>query len=227
MDLRYREFDTPGDLEDEAYALLHHALMSPLGKRALMLTGGSTPFGIYAALQASCETSDPGVTVFLSDDRYVSLDSSSSNTGRLQPMLKALEVKSLMPPANDGTSGVSRAAEQYSQSLDTILGDVAPLAFPLGVLGLGADGHVAGLFNDAHLSTAAERSAIAVERPDGMQGITVTPDVLCRAERIVFWVTGPEKRDAVEALRHYPETVVAGRALANAGLVELWFSPSA
>ena len=44
----------------------------------------------------------------------------------------------------------------------------------LGLLGLGPDGHTAGLFSAGDLDRGRDRLAVSVHRPDGMDGITVT-----------------------------------------------------
>ncbi len=222
MNLIYRELATRAALEREALALLKEAFFAPSSApRALMLTGGSTPFGVYAALAAAGGRAADGLHVFLSDDRHVPLDSRESNYGRLSPTLDALGVSERL--FIDPAVPVAVAAERYDRALDALLG--GDMAFPLGILGLGSDGHVASLFSVAHVKEAAGHRAIAVRRPDGMNGVSTTPSVLCAARRLVFWVAGPEKREAVEALRHKPSSIPAGLALAAAPLVELWYTP--
>ena len=222
MNLIYREFTARAELEAAALALLREALAAPApAPRALMLTGGSTPFGVYTRLAASGARAADGVHVFLSDDRHVPLASPDSNYGRLRPTLDALGVENRLfidpavPPAV--------AAERYDRALGGIIGE---MAFPLGILGLGADGHLAALFSPAHLTDGEGHRAIAVKRPDGMNGVSATPAVLCAAQRLVFWVAGPGKRQAVDALRYQPSRIPAGLALDAAPLVELWYAPS-
>ena len=222
MNLIYREFAARTDLEAEALALLKHAFCdSSPAPRTLMLTGGSTPFGVYAALAATGMRAADGVHVFLSDDRHVPLESAESNYGRLCPTLDALGVRERL--CIDPAVPVAIAAERYDRALGELLD--GGVAFPLGILGLGADGHVASLFSPAHLKDAAGHRAIAVRRPDGINGISATPSVLCSAARLVFWVAGPEKRAAVQALRHNPSSIPTGLALAAAPSVELWYTP--
>ncbi len=223
MNLIYREFAKRAELEAAALALLKEAFCTPSpAPRALMLTGGSTPFGVYAALAATGGRASDGVHVFLSDDRHVPLESAESNYGRLCPTLDALGVQERL--FIDPSVPVAVAAERYDRALGELLD--GGVAFPLGILGLGADGHVASLFSAAHLKDADGHRAIAVRRPDGMNGISVTPPILCAARRLVFWVAGPEKRQAVEALRLKPSSIPAGLALAAAPSVELWYTPA-
>jgi 6-phosphogluconolactonase/glucosamine-6-phosphate isomerase/deaminase len=79
----------------------------------------------------------------------------------------------------------------------------------LGLLGLGADGHTASLFNQEQLSQARGKLAIAVDRPDGLQGISVTPEVLSRVAQPVFLVTGADKHAIVEDFLRSDSALVA------------------
>jgi len=64
------------------------------------------------------------------------------------------------------------------------------------LLGMGADAHVGALFPG---SPALEETALAavVDRPDGMQGVTLTPTAMLSARRIILLVTGEAKAEAV------------------------------
>jgi len=220
--MEYREFLSKQELEEAGLALLEHAFcQGDPTPRAIMLTGGSTPFGIYQALGAKGVKADPGVHVYLSDERYVPLETGDSNYGRMRGMLDAVGVQhrsvvdSAVPPAV--------AASRYAQDMSRLIDKQMPL--PLGILGLGGDGHVASLFNREQIARAKGHLAVAVNRPDGMTGISLTPDMLCRISRLVFWVCGPTKADAVDALLRRPEEIPAGLALSGAKEIALWYSP--
>lgn len=222
MQLIYREFNTLNTFDDAAVALLEDALSAPApSPRAIMLTGGTTPFGVYAKVAARGIRAASGVNVLLSDERYVPMTSPLSNYGRVRPFLDAVGVKHCIFP--DATQPLEVATEGYGRALASLLD--GGISFPLGILGLGADGHVAALFNGDQIEQSRGRWAMAVNRPDGMAGISATPSVLCAARRLVFWVTGPGKRDAVEALRTDPRRIPAGLALDAACCVELWYVP--
>jgi 6-phosphogluconolactonase/glucosamine-6-phosphate isomerase/deaminase len=220
--MELREFASRAALEEAGLHLLEEALCGETGsRRGVMLTGGSTPFGVYAALANKSLKADSGVHVFLSDERYVPIDTGDSNYGRMKRYLDAIQVQHRavvdcgVPPAV--------AADRYAQSMQKMLDQSVSL--PLGILGLGADGHVAALFNETQIARAKGNLAIAVERPDGMMGISLTPEMLCKISRLVFWVCGASKQDAVDALLHRPHEIPAGVALAEARNVELWYSP--
>jgi 6-phosphogluconolactonase len=220
--MEYREFPSKQALEAEGLALLEHAFcQGDPSARAIMLTGGSTPFGIYQALGARGLKADPDVHVYLSDERYVPLETGDSNYGRMRGMLDLLGIRnrsvvdSSVPPAI--------AAERYANDMAQLM--EKGVALPLGILGLGSDGHVAALFNREQIERAKDQLAVAVHRPDGMTGISLTPKMLCHVSRLVFWVCGASKAAAVEALMQRPEEIPAGLALAGAKDVSLWYSP--
>ena len=220
--MEYREFDKKEALEAAGLTLLKEAFcQGDPAPRAIMLTGGSTPFGVYKALAAQDVKADPGVHVYVSDERYVPLETGDSNYGRMRGMLDSLGVQhrhvvdSTVPPAI--------AASRYAQDMAKLVRQKVSL--PLGILGLGGDGHVAALFHAEQITRAKGELAVAVDRPDGMVGISLSPEMLCKVERIVFWVCGEGKKDAVDALLHRPADIPAGLALTDARHVEVWYSP--
>lgn len=223
MQLSKREFENRGALESAAYQLLESALCESAGERkVIMLTGGSTPFGVYEQLRLSGKRAASGVTVMLSDERYVPIEDETSNYGRMLPMLEALGVDEALHV--DSSVPIAVAASRYEQAVQDVID--SQLSFELGILGLGGDGHVAALFSQEQIDSGKERLAVAVNRPDGMTGISLTPAVLCKFKRLVFWVCGGSKQDAVDALEHEPFRIPAGIALDAAPNVELWYSPS-
>lgn len=219
--IEYREFETKAELEAAGVALLQEAFTAqePL-PRAVMLTGGSTPFGVYHSLADTGIRAEADVHVLLSDERYVPLETGDSNYGRMRGMLDALHVKkrhtvdSSVPPAI--------AAARYASEMAYLVKKKIPIR--LAILGLGGDGHVAALFSADQVKRSYGKYAVAVNRPDGMTGISLSADMLCRAEHIVFWVRGAAKRKAVDALLHKPESIPAGIALDEAKHVSLWYS---
>ena len=218
----YREFSSRQELEAAGLDLLREAFTAPEPlPRAIMLTGGSTPFGIYQALAGTGIQAQAGVHVFLSDERYVPLETGDSNYGRMRSMLDAVgivkryTVDSSVPPAI--------AASRYAADMEGLVAKGIPVT--LAILGLGADGHLAALFSADQIAQAKGKMAVAVNRPDGMTGISLGPDMLCRSGQIVFWVCGEGKRAAVDALLNRPSSIPAGIALDGAQQVSVWYSP--
>ena len=55
-----------------------------------------------------------------------------------------------------------------------------------------------------------------------MQGVSVTRELLARADRIIFLVAGADKREMARRLLKESLTIPAGMAVANNRAVELW-----
>ena len=92
----------------------------------------------------------------------------------------------------------------------------------IGFLGMGDDGHTAGIFTPEQASRETGSLTLHTARPDGMQGISVTPALFQRAEKIILLVTGESKRDIIHTLLNNPKSIPAGIALFNHPDIELW-----
>src|SRR5689334_9601354 len=67
-------------------------------------------------------------------------------------------------------------------------------------LGLGADGHTASLFPGSPLVAERKRDVVVTEPYQGRRRMTLTLPVLNRARRILWIVTGSDKRTALAGL---------------------------
>jgi 6-phosphogluconolactonase/glucosamine-6-phosphate isomerase/deaminase len=94
----------------------------------------------------------------------------------------------------------------------------------LGILGLGADGHLASLFRPEDLRRGGGRYAIAVPRDPGPDRVSVTRELLLLIERLVFLVVGAEKAEVVKRAEHDDPRLTAIQGVRGAKSVELWFS---
>ena len=220
--MEVRRFESYGGLEREALGLLQeHMAMACTEPHAVMLTGGQTPLGLYDHIRQRPFPIGPSLSILISDERYVSVESPESNYGKMVPMLEALGVPDDSIIRVHTELPMAEASERYGQELADFLKSGA---ITLGILGLGADGHVASLFDAEDLALGASRLAMSVRRENGPHRISVTRDLLLQVQRIVFLVAGPEKAAVVEKMRLYPAKVTAGRVLDGAQAVEIWYS---
>jgi 6-phosphogluconolactonase len=187
---------------------------------AVMLSGGTTPLPAYRALGERRIVPATQLRVLFSDDRYVPATSPASNYHQSQPLLLALA----LPPGRvlrvRTELPLAAAAADYAAQLDALL--KAPGGVGLGLLGLGADGHTASLFSAADLERARGQLAIAVQRPDGMSGISVTPRFLAQVREPLFVVAGAGKDDAIRRLIAGDLGLTAWAAVQECAAVELW-----
>jgi 6-phosphogluconolactonase len=192
------------------------------GPSAIMLSGGTTPLPAYRALAHGPLPHDDRLHILFSDERYVPSDSDASNYHRSRPLIDALALppESLLRVRTE--LALEDAAADYEQQLSTLLS--AGLHVGLGLLGLGANGHTASLFNADDIQRARGHYAIAVHRPDGMSAVSVTPDLLTTVREPMFVVAGGGKEDAIRALLAKDPNLPAWRAVQGCTAVELWLS---
>ena len=84
------------------------------------------------------------------------------------------------------------------------------------------DGHTAGFFTPEQAALSEGPLTLYTARPDGMQGVSVTPAFLKRVERLILLVTGESKREIITTLLTEPGSIAAGIALSGHPHVELW-----
>jgi 6-phosphogluconolactonase len=210
--IQLRRFNTREELVVAAADCIGRKLARP---GSLMLSGGSTPYVIYRRLAGTACRVHAGRRIFLSDERMVPLDSPDSNTGNLIPMLQALDCEDRMIRVPISLPA-AQAAEQYGRDLE-------PLEYiDLGLLGMGADGHTAGFFTPEAAAMQSGPLAVHTLRPDGLEGVTVTPALFRRMEKILLLVTGEAKREIILRLLNDPSAIPAGIALAGHPAAELW-----
>jgi 6-phosphogluconolactonase len=218
--LTTRRFPSRGALEAALTERLARAIAFG-GQSAIMLAGGTTPLPAYRALGARALPHDPALRILFSDDRYVPCDSPASNYHQARALLDALHLPQEQILRVRTELPLEQAAADYDRALTRLLAAVGNIG--LGLLGLGAEGHTASLFPDTDLERARGRLAIAVQRPDGMTAVSVTPDLLARVAEPLFVVAGGEKRQAIDALTRQDSHLTAWRAVQGCAKVELWF----
>jgi 6-phosphogluconolactonase len=195
------------------------------GPLALMLSGGNTPLPAYREVARRKPGPAGQLRILYSDDRYVPETSEASNYHQSRPLLDALSLPASAVVRVRTELPLEQAAQDYEAQLAELLRSGARIG--LGLLGLGADGHTASLFRPEDLEKARGRLAIAVQRPDGRAGISVTPDFLAQVSELLFVVAGGGKYDALQAFLRQDRELVALRAVQGCPHVELWLDQEA
>lgn len=190
------------------------------GPPVIMLSGGHTPLPAYREVARRRPPRAGDLTIIYSDDRYVPADSDASNYHATRPLLESLALPEHQILRVRTELPLEDAARDYERRLRALLDSGARLG--LALLGLGPDGHTASLFRPEHLEQSRGRLAIAVQRPDGMQGISVTPDFLRNVTDPLFAVAGGGKHDAIAAFMRQDPDLIAMRAVAGCPRVQLW-----
>ncbi|HMP88761.1 MAG TPA: 6-phosphogluconolactonase [Kiritimatiellia bacterium] len=190
------------------------------GPVAIMLAGGRTPKAAYEIVARSGRIIPENMTLMISDERWVPLDSPESNFLMMTPFMKAVKCAEIQKIMVNTALPREEAAKDFGRRLDSFFnrGGILLESF----LGLGADGHTASLFSDDHLTKSQNTSAIAVDRPDGRVGISATASTIQKAQRVVFVVTGADKKNMADLLLTRPLDLTAGKVVFRHAHVELW-----
>jgi 6-phosphogluconolactonase len=215
-----RRFVSNAEFDAALVERLERAISGPAAAyTAVMLSGGRTPLPTYREVAARKPTAAKGLHLLFSDDRYVPATSESSNYFQTRLLVDALaapvlRVRTELP--------LEKAAADYEQQLAAMLDSGVKIT--LGLLGLGADGHTASLFNTGNLDQARGKLAIAVQRPDGLQGISVTPELLSKVAEPLFLVTGADKHAIVDDFLKSDSHLIARQAVAGCPKAEIWIA---
>ena len=195
-------YATANDLtEGAAQALLEALVGLQSGGRVaeLCLTGGRIANRVYERLGALVEGSelDPGrLELWWGDERFVPTEDPERNAGQTLALLAGrfpLDPARTHPmPSADGVVDNGNSAATYAKEL----GDTR---FDICLLGLGEDGHVAGIFPGHASFEASTHTVIPVNdapKPPA-QRISVSMETIRSSREVWFLVSGREKADAV------------------------------
>ena len=228
MKIDVRRFATRAELDGALTDRLEQAIRATSGSGGspvIMLSGGHTPLPAYREVARRRPPHGDKLTIIYSDDRYVPAESDASNYHQTRPLIDALGLPESQVLRVRTELPLEEAASDYETCLRTLLATGAGIG--LALLGLGPDGHTASLFRPEHLQQSRNHLAIAVQRPDGMQGISVTPDFLANVAEPLFVVAGTGKHDAITQFIAQDPNLVALRAVAACPRVELWLERAA
>ena len=189
----------------------------------LGLAGGSTPRRTYELLRNHTVPWDR-VNAWLGDERHVPVDHPDSNAGMVRRALFDHVPGTLheVPYREDP----SQSAREYEDTLRSIMaGPQGRIQPGLVVLGLGEDGHTASLFPGTTALEEDERDYVAnwVETQETWR-LTATLEMLRRARRTLFIVSGARKADVVaeilEGDSDLPAAVVSDAARDSVWLLD-------
>lgn len=172
------------------------------GKFTAVLTGGSSPAGIYKLLASDDYKSKidwSKVFIFWGDERWVPLSDDLSNAKMSYTTLLShvpIPSENIFEMYKDDVTA-EEFAYTYEQSIRKVLGDEGK--FDLILLGMGDDGHTASLFpGQAVLEEQNKWVAAYYLEPQNMFRITLTAPLINKAEKIIVVAFGEKKAPALK-----------------------------
>ncbi len=222
MSIHYTQYPSFEELTQAAVDLLsRHFQLSYDSPYALLLSGGKTPMEIYNRLAEQHVTISPALHLLWSDERMVSSDSPESNYGNTQRLLSSLGIPDERLFAVRTQLPLDQAARDYHDQIQGFLDKGG--CFPLGLLGLGTDGHTASLFNVEDAQKRHGCWAIPIKRPSPPDRVSVTSQLLSKFDRLLVLVAGTSKREILTELKEYPESTPAWWAIRETNRVDVWY----
>lgn len=171
------------------------------GRFAFAVSGGRTPWAMFAHL-ADLPVAWDRVVIFQVDERIAPDGDPDRNLTHLEASLPAA-ARGCVRPMPVGATDPDQGAALYARGL--------PPAFDLVHLGLGPDGHTASLIPADPVLAVDDRDVAITGAYQGHRRMTLTYPALDRAHRVLWLVTGPDKRDALARLRALDPSIPAGR----------------
>lgn len=178
------------------------AVIAEKNKCSVCLSGGSTPKRMFKLLATDAwkdKVDWSKLFIFWGDERSVPQNSPDSNSGEAMRLLfDQVPIPKEHIFAINGSLDPVAAAEEYETTLETFFGDHEPV-FDLCFLGMGDDGHTASLFPYTEILYEDEYwvKEVFVEKLDTTR-ISLTPEIINQAARIVFLIGGKNKADVLK-----------------------------
>lgn len=197
---------TAHDLAADVHAQADAAIAAR-GRFVLVLAGGTTPAPLYRAVDLLGRSRTPSAapvrwerwTALLTDERCLPAGHPDRNDQMVAATLPALTDAGRLRTVPDGTDPDASAT-----AYERVVADVVPI--DLAILGLGADGHTAGVFASTTSSAAgapdADRACVGVhDAPEPFpQRVTLTLATLAAARQVWFVVDATDRaKDAAVA----------------------------
>ena len=179
------------------------------GRFAFAVSGGRTPWAMLAALARESVPWEH-VHLFQVDERVAPeghADRNWTEIGRVLLDAVPLAERAHAMPVEE--VDLVAAASRYAQRLELVCGK--PAVLDLVHLGLGADGHTASLVPGDPVLDVADADVACSAPYQGRRRMTLTFPALSRARRVLWIVTGTEKRAALAKLLRCDASIPAAR----------------
>lgn len=221
-------FSNTAELDNALASFVADSLAADLktqGKATLVVSGGSTPKGLFERLSHT-QIDWSAVTVLLADDRWVSLDHPDSNESVVRQTLLTNNASranfvSLVSDYPDIDANLV-ATEKRVDSLP---------AFSVVILGMGGDMHTASLFpcsNEIEDGLNTENAVLMTHPTTAPHGrISLSKARLLRTQRGLVHIVGDDKWQVLEQARASQSDQAApiSAFLKASNAFDIWWAP--
>ncbi len=199
-------FDDDRAAARRAAELIAEAGAAAVAERGIFgfaMSGGRSPWAMLALLDESQQMPWAETELFQVDERVAAPGDQDRNLTHIILALSMPHQPALRPmPVTN--RDLDAAAHEYETSL--------PERLDLVHLGLGPDGHTASLVPDDPVLEVRDRAVAVTETIyQGHRRMTITYPTIEAARRVLWLVTGEEKRDSLQKLLAGDESGPAGR----------------
>jgi 6-phosphogluconolactonase len=180
------------------------------GRFILAVSGGKTPWKMLRAL-ADEDVPWEGIHIFQVDERIAPEGHPDRNMTHLRESLighAPILPERIHAMSVEGKDPVA-AADGYAMTISDIAG--SPAIIDLVHLGLGYDGHTASLVPGDPVLSVTNRDVALTGIYQGRPRLTLTYPVINRARKILWLITGSEKREMLQRLLDGDLSIPAGR----------------
>lgn len=168
------------------------------GRRVLWLLAGGSAIPVEVAIAKRLRTSGTSLeslTVTLTDERYGPVGHADSNWQQLETAGFVLPGARLQPVLSEGAS-----LEQTAQTFAAFLGDaLSTHDYRLGLFGIGADGHTAGVL--PHSPAVAATALAASYDAAPYQRVTMTFPAIKQLDEAMVYAIGKDKWPVLDQLQ--------------------------
>lgn len=188
----------------------------------IVLAGGNTPRYIYEHL-AQMKNRWSGWHIYFGDERCLPADHADRNSVMAcQAWLDQVPIPKAQIHVMPTELGPEAAAEHYARVLNSVQ------HVDMALLGLGADGHTAGLMPGHNWGVDEDAPPvlpITDAPPPYVERVTMSARYLSRSRQVFFFVTGANKAEAINRWRHNDHIPVC--AITPNGHVDIWVDETA
>lgn len=177
------------------YLAKHIAARLTAGQNVLWLISGGSSLAIAAATASRLAGQDlANLTVSLIDERYGQPGHPDSNWYQFEQTGAKLPGATLHPVLTG-----KNQADTAGEFADFLEIQLKTADYRLGLLGIGPDGHTAGILPHSPAVTTTTNLTCAYEGPD-YKRITITPTALARLDEAVVYANGSSKWPVLDQL---------------------------